>query len=142
MRAALNNLALKVSASLQDAEIFLRNIPNDDPVSFVDFVVSRIRTGEYRSSDITLNNEKIGITVYFVEEFDGGKYREFVSVATYTNQPAPAFSDFWQTEIEKLARSLKCQSIRFATVRHGLVSLALRNGWNVTEITMRKYIAQ
>lgn len=116
----------------------LRNIPNDDPVSFVDFVVSRIRTGEYRSSDIVLNSEKIGITVYFVEEYPN--YKELVSVATYTNKPAPGFSDFWQSEMEKLARSLKCQSIRFATVRHGLVSLALRNGWNVTEITMRKYL--
>jgi hypothetical protein len=138
VRAALETLSLKITASLTDAEVFLRKIPNDDPVSFVDFVVARIRSSEYRACDIILGTEKIGITVYFVECF--GSYREFVSVATYTNQPAPNFSAFWQSEIEKLARSLFCQSIRFATVRHGLVSLALRNGWNVTEITLRKYL--
>ena len=139
MRAALDTLSLKVTASFKDAEVFLRKIPNDDPVSFVDFVVARIRSGEYKAKDIFSGHEKIGITVYFVEDF--GNHRELVSVATYTNASAAGFSDFWQAEIVNLARALKCKSIRFATVRHGLVSLALRNGWNVTEITMRKYIS-
>lgn len=138
MRAVLNNLSLKVTAPLSDAEVFLRNIPNDDPVSFVDFVVSRIRTGEYRARDILLGHEKIGITVYFTEDFEN--HREFVSVATYTNANAPGFAEFWKTEIYTLARSLGCKSIRMATVRHGLIKLALADNWNVAEITLRKYL--
>lgn len=138
MLPALNKLALKNTASLSEAEIFLRKIPNDDPVSFVDYVTARIKRGEYHAKDILLSNSKIGLTVYFVEDF--GNHREFVSVATYTNQHAPGFSEFWTTEIERLAHSLNCKSIRFATVRHGLIKLALSRGWNVTEITLRKYI--
>lgn len=138
MLPVLNRLALKTTASFSDAEIFLRKIPNDDPVSFVDYVTDRIKRGEYHAKDILLENSKIGLAVYFVEDF--GNHREFVSVATYTNQHAPDFSAFWTTEIERLAHSLNCKSIRFATVRHGLVKLALDSGWNVTEITLRKYL--
>lgn len=138
MRATLDNFALKTTASLTDAEIFLRKIPNDDPVSFTELVIPRIRSGEYRAKDIFLGDEKIGITVYFVECFD--LHREFVSVATYTNQRAPGFSDFWLSEISRLARSLQCHSMRFSTVRHGLVKLALADAWHVAEITVRKYL--
>lgn len=138
MRAELNKLSLQVSASLSDAEIFLRKIPNDDPVSFVDFVMRKIRTREYEARDIYNGKEKIGLTVYYVESFDN--WREFVSVATYTGKSAPGFADFWGDAIASLARELSCKSVRFATVRHGLVKLALESGWNVTEITMRKYI--
>lgn len=138
MRAGLNNLILKTTASLTDAEVFLRKIPNDDPVSFVDLVISRIRSGDYQAREIFVGDEKIGVTVYFVESF--GTHRELVSVATYTNRQAPGFSDFWKDEMGRLARSLSCSSIRMSTVRHGLVKLALEQNWQLCEVTLRLYL--
>jgi len=138
MRAGLNALVLKTAASLTDAEVFLRKIPNDDPGSFVDLVIARIRSGDYHAKEIFYGENKIGVTVFFVESF--GDHREFVSVATYTNQTAPDFGKFWNDEIVRLARSLHCRSLRFATVRHGLIQRALNEGWSLVEVTLRKYI--
>ncbi len=138
MRAGLNNLILKTTASLTDAEVFLRKIPNDDPVSFADLVLARIRAGDYQAQDIFHGDEKIGVTVFFVESF--GTHRELVSVATYTNRQAPGFMEFWNHEIRRVARSLSCVSIRMSTVRHGLVSLALKQNWQLCEVTLRLYL--
>lgn len=138
MRAGLNKLVLKTTASLTDAEVFLRKIPNDDPVSFTDLVISRIRSGDYQAREIFFGENKIGVTVFFVESF--GTHREFVSVATYTNQHAPDFGKFWNDEVNRLARSLHCSSLRFSTVRHGLVQRALTGGWSLVEVTLRKYL--
>lgn len=138
MRAALNKLTLKTTASLTDAEVFLRKIPNDDPVSFTDLVISRMRSGQYQAREIFYGEEKIGVTVFFVESF--GDYRELVSVATYTNKHAPGFRDFWKAEISRIARSLSCASVRMSTVRHGIIKLALEQNWQLCEVTLRLYL--
>lgn len=136
---AVNKLALKITADINEAAILLRRIPNDDPINFSDFVRSRLATGEYKSFDILFGETTIGVTVYSIEEYPGG-YKELISIATYTKEAIPGFQDFWQTEIENVAKRNGCKSIRFHTVRHGLIKLSLLHGWHVAEIVMRKRI--
>lgn len=138
MQSAIEKLSLKLTASLTDAEVYLRKIPNDDPVSFKDYVLSRIKTGEYHACYIHLDNEVLGLQVYRIEDFGG--YKELVSICTYIEKSFLDFSSFWEREIEKLCKHHSCKSWRFHTIRHGLVKKALANGAHVAEITIRKYI--
>lgn len=138
--AALNQIAVLASADLAAAEVALRGIPNDDPDgTFVPYVLDRIRSGKAKLCELRCNGEHIGHSVYEIELF--GSHREFVSVATRCPQTRGIVVDLGKV-LEQLARNENCQTIRMHTVRHGLVNEALKHGWHVAEIVLRKQVIQ
>lgn len=116
----------------------LSRIPNDDPFSFRDLVFAKIKAGEFIAASIIEDGIIVAYTVYFLD-IDSG-YREFVSVATYSLKPDTQLIFKFENTLIHLAKSLKCDSIRMATVRIGLMKTAINNGWYIPEVTLRKDI--
>lgn len=139
MNPGLNKIALLASADLHSAEVALRKIPNDDPGGcFSELVVSKIKAGTYRLCEIKDDEQQLGFTVFFVEQTPGNN--EFVSVSTYCH-PGKVLRFEIEDLLIRLAKSFNCQTMRMHTVRHGLISSALKCGWHTAEIVLRKSIA-
>jgi hypothetical protein len=136
MKTALNRIAILASADLTAAEVALRAIPNDDPgQSFVEVVMAQLRDGSAKLCELRIEGVHVGWTVYKIETTS--EHREFVSIATKTDKTRGEAENIGVV-IEAFAKSLRCQSIRMHTVRHGLVLKALNNGWHAAEIVLRK----
>lgn len=139
MTDGLNKIALLASADLTAAEVALRGIPNDDPGgTFSAVVAGLLREGKASLAEIVANGERVGFTVYQIETF-AGNHRELVSVATVCEGTRNLKFEI-EHSLEAIARANGCRSIRMHTARHGLVKLALNNGWHTAEIVLRKSI--
>ncbi len=139
MNPALDTIALLSTADLSTAEALLRQIPNDDPAnSFVPSVLAQIKSGKANLAEIVIDNQKCGITVFFIEDFGNG-HLEFVSIATKTTVGGNLRYSLSDT-LCAFAKANGCKSIRMSTVRHGLVKSALAIGWHTAEIVLRKNI--
>ncbi len=94
-----------------------------------------MKNGQEKLFSIENDGTRIGYTVYHIENF--GEHKEFVSVATKTNSFKPLRFSI-EEMLCKLAIEQGCKSIRFHTVRAGLVKVALSIGWHVSEVVLRK----
>lgn len=139
MNPGLNKIALLASADLSQAEVALQQIPNDLPgLTFSQSIIDQVKSGRYRLCEVQQDGEQIGFTVFYIEENEG--FKEFVSVATKCFPNKVLRYDLEMLFIT-LARKYECVSMRIHTLRHGLVSSALQNGWHCAEIILRKPVS-
>lgn len=112
-----------------------RNIPHDEPGDFVEFLRGKIARGAAHVADAVNASGKPGFLVYAVSNF--GTEKELVLLAAFGRDRADLTAEFGP-ELETLARSLSCRSIRFHTMRPGLVKKAKALGYRVAEMVLRK----
>lgn len=63
---------------------------------------------------------------------------DLVVIASATAAPGERLSEAALATIEGLARLEGCQAVRFHTIRPGLVEVASRHGYALTEMVMRR----
>lgn len=110
-------------------------IPHDEPCDLPEVLRSRIASGTAHVAEIVTASGAVGFIVYSLA-FAG---REFVLVAGY-GRDGRNLTDEVKPQVEALARSLGCSSVRFHTMRPALVLAAVAAGYHVGEIILRKHL--
>jgi hypothetical protein len=115
-----------------------KHLPMDSPIEFRDHLRRGIAEGGFHAATIGDEGGDRGLVVYKIEE---GSEREICIVAYYAKDTAgrpmiPLIDVVAQT----LARRFECSSIRFHTIRPGLMRHALERGYRVSEIILRKSV--
>lgn len=116
---------------------FEERIPFDSPTESGDYLRRLVDAGQATRHRLVAGGKTSGIVVTRVET--GSLGRELVCLAAYSDA-RPALSADLAEAIELLARAEHCSSIRFHTVRPGLVKVSCELGYRVSEIVLRKDI--
>lgn len=132
----LTGLAVKLATWSDDADRWQHSIPFDNPTAWNDYLARGVKDGSFVLLDITNNGERVGLLVYRV---DASAARELVIVAAYCNPiPGVDVSTFIVETSEALGKKENCQSVRFHTLRPGLITKTTKAGFRVAEIVLRK----
>lgn len=114
-----------------DAAAWSRRIPHDWPGDHVENLRRQHSAGEIELVHVYEDGRKAGFLAY---ARDG---REFVIVSCFS-RTGDDFCAQALPQIEALALAAGCDSIRFHTMRPGLVKKAQTLGFRVSEIILRK----
>jgi len=122
----------------REAEAWARLLPHDSPEDYGDLFSRLVKTGEAFAFELvkTDENRRVGIVVARVDKsYKTGELhiKGAFSVENYGDLTAE-----FLPELEAKARELGCATIRFHTMRPGLVSKAMRAGFRVCEVICRK----
>ena len=135
MQTVLAKVVLRESASLTEAEVAFRNCPQDNFANHVSQIVSNIKDGKTKLFEIVKDGSKCGFVA--VEIFNG----EFVVVAMHAFQPCNVFQTILPL-FEDWAKNNGCRCITFSTVRPGLITSAIQNGFQMSEVVLRKHFVK
>jgi hypothetical protein len=118
----------------ETAAAWSRQIPHDFPGDYSEHLRGLVSQGSAKVLDMVTPDGRAGFIVYQVEQFNPP---ELLVVAAFGRDRANLTAEF-MPQIEALARRLGCATVRFHTMRPGLVSAGLGMGYSVSEIVMRK----
>lgn len=126
---------------VKEAQLLFK-VPADSPTEHMSYIVEKVRSGEFTLLDVFEDGQRVGWTIYSIEENELGK--EFLSVASYgKSNSGQDLSANIIPILEGLAKEKACKSIRLHTLRPGLVKKlsSPEIGWFLSEYVMRKEIA-
>jgi hypothetical protein len=109
-------------------------IPFDSPLANKDWIKKEIDNGNLTCITLRLNGKPIGTMTYAVIE---ANKRELLISSLHVNDTTFDYCKVMQNYGELIAKENKCDSMRFHTVRKGLIYKALKLGWHASEIVMR-----
>ena len=118
---------------------FARKIPHDEPGNFAEFLRKKVEIGTAKVAEIRTDSGVVGFAVYSVVPMHGAQ--EFVLIAAFGRDHRDLTAEL-SPQIDLLARSLGCVSVRFHTMRPGAVSKGIAAGYHVSEIILRKHLSQ
>lgn len=117
------------------ADACARRIPHDEPGDFSAYLRERVANGSASLAWVETANGRAGFVVYSVSTF--GAAREFVVLAAFASDRSDLTAEC-VPQLETLARSENCSTLRFHTMRPGLIRKAESLGFHVSEIILRK----
>jgi hypothetical protein len=114
----------------------LKAIPFDSPQCWGDWIREGIKNGFLSSVVLYLDEKPIGSITYAISGEPPRK--ELLISHAYINDTTFGYLPLLSTFASRVAKEAGCNSIRFHTVRKGLIIGALRQGFHVSEIVLRK----
>lgn len=129
----LSRFALSPSLWDASADEWARSIPHDNPGNVAEVVANAVRSGLARLFYVEREGARVGAVVC---EFDAAA-GELIVIAAHGRDREKLTQTYFDL-VEDLARKSGCKSVRFHTMRPGLVRRALSAGWRASEIVMRK----
>lgn len=142
MNAATAKLDLLAAAVLRPAmwdataEAWSRLIPHDWPGDHAEELREMVVSGAAEMVEVHTAAGHVGFVVYQVD--DSFPQPELIVVSAYGADTEHDLTSEVLPQLEKIARSAGCASIRFHTMRAGLIRKAMAEGWRVSEVLMRK----
>lgn len=125
----LNRITLSECSKLTEAEILLRNLPQDNTAGHVNAILDKINAGIARVIELRKDGRKIG---FFVFEVYGN---EFWILAMNATQQTKIFETVL-SHVQQMAFERKCSKLCFKTVRAGLIMSAMKNGFYISSVEL------
>jgi hypothetical protein len=136
----LNQGVLRPGRWDETAEKWAKTIPHDEPGDFSEFLRAMVADGRAKLADVLTDAGRVGFLIYAVTNFSGANaQKEMVLIAAMGDdaEHKDLTSEFLP-QIEILAQSLGCKTVRFHTMRPGLVAKVRAHGYRVSEMILRK----
>jgi hypothetical protein len=133
MNGVLAKIVLHECEQLSEAEILFRNCPQDNLAGHADLISQNIKEGKTKLFKVVKEGREIGFVA--VEIYNS----EFIVVAMHTNEHCSVFDNVLPMFIET-AKQRGCRCVTFSTIRHGLIKQAIKSGFILSEIVMRKHL--
>lgn len=130
--AKLSDFVLRPAQWDENAAAWSRLIPNDSPGSFADHLESEVKAGRAMVCHIEKAGRLAGFFVYTVTE-----RHELLVHAAFGIGGANILPACFR-ELDTLARHCDCDTLRFHTMRPGMIVQAQRDGFRVSEVIMRR----
>ncbi len=136
--ALLGAFILRPAAWDARAEGWSRLLPHDWPGEHSAHLGEMVSTGRAQMLELLRDGERIGFLVYEIDRDFAPP--EFVILAAYSGDARVSVTAHCLPEIEATARAIGCATIRFHTMRPGLIARARAAGFRVSEVIARKDI--
>lgn len=132
--AMLSRIFLASGTWDETADAWARLIPHDSPGIHGDHLRAQVEAGEAKLDYIVTPAGRVGILVYTVMDYP---VPEFVIIAMYARESGADLTAEVYPSVRDKARAMGCGTIRFHTMRPGLVRKACALGFRVSEVVMR-----
>ncbi|MDD2764176.1 MAG: hypothetical protein PHE83_09415 [Opitutaceae bacterium] len=137
MKFSLNSFSLREAESIDpDHETRIRKLPLDFPDLWMEWFREKLAHREIHLSTVSFEGRAVGTLIWRIEQ-DAG--RELVLMAASSSDPKIDMKQFLSQAVDALAAAQQCRSARFHTTRPGLVLHGHQQGWQTSEIVLRKY---
>lgn len=119
-----------------EAEAWSRLLPHDWPGEHSGHLGERVASGEAQAVDILQDGVRVGVLVYDVDQSFSSP--EMVILAAYSAAPGSCdITAHCLPQIKQHAHEIGCATIRFHTMRPGLIAKCIKSGFRVSEVVMR-----
>jgi hypothetical protein len=113
-----------------------KGIPHDEPCELAAVLAEKVSRGAASVAELVTPSGVVGFLVYAFA-FGG---RELVLIACHGRDGTNLAGEI-REHVETFARRKGCSSVRFHTMRPGLVRRAVASGYHVGEIILRKNLS-
>jgi hypothetical protein len=134
--ATLARLVLRPAQWDANAEGWSRLIPCDSPGDLSAKLREEVNAGRARVCHLKRDGAKIGFVVFSADD-----RHELVIHGAFGSDGKNLVTELLPV-VENLARQCECDTIRFHTMRPGLVRAAQNLGFRVSEVIMRKAVCR
>jgi hypothetical protein len=134
--ALLGSYVLREAQWDGQAEEWSRRLPHDWPGTHAGTLCERVESGRAKIVQLLSAGERIGFVVYEIDE--NFEHPEMILVAAYSSEGRVDVTEMCLPELAELAAREGCATIRFHTMRPGLIAKAQRAGYRVSEVIMRR----
>lgn len=117
-----------------DAEVWARKLPTDEPGGNFHWLRSQVTSGAAKIATLTKDGEAIGFVVFKIEGD-----AELHILAAFGHDRTNLI-EILAPLTDQLARRCDCETVRFHTMRPGLIARAQDHGFRVVEVMMRKRV--
>lgn len=131
--AALARCVLRPAQWDENAQAWSRLLPADHPEDLTAFLAAEVNSGRSKVSHLVKDGARVGFLVFTVTEA-----HELLVQAAFARDTGGNLLAEFMPRLEQLARECECDTIRFHTMRAGLIVAAQRHGFRVSEVIMRK----
>lgn len=131
------SLALARSNWTEQADAWAAQLPHDSPGLARRFLHEAVTSGTAELFHITRAGKVVGMVVAEVDH--GFNPPELLVRAGYSSDHTPITPEIFGL-LEQIARERGCGTLRFHTMRGGLIARAEAAGWRVSEIILRKNV--
>lgn len=124
------------------AEAWARLLPHDSPEDYGEHFTALVRSGEAQAFELVtapgapVAGSRVAIVIARVQNIAG--LGEFVIEGVYCAKNHNRLTAAFLPQLEAKARELGCATLRFHTMRPGLVETATQAGYRVCEVICRK----
>lgn len=125
------------------AEAWARLLPHDSPEDYGEHFTALVRSGEAQAYELVTaqgaegaGGSRVAIVIARVQNIAG--LGEFVIEGVYCAKNHKGLTAAFLPQLEAKARDLGCATLRFHTMRPGLVETAVAAGYRVCEVICRK----
>lgn len=109
-------------------------IPFDNPTAFKDWIKRKLDAGELSCISLRLDDKVIGSLTYAVV---GDVKKELLLTHCHIADNSFGYCPLLKTFAVRVMELEKCDTVRFHTVRKGLIKTAIALGFHVSEIVLR-----
>lgn len=122
----------------RQAEAWARLLPHDSPEDYGALFSQMIKTGAARAFELVKNSDGRRVAIVVARVDRSYKSGELVIEGAFAPQNRGDLTAEFLPELEAKARDLGCATVRFHTMRAGLVAKAMQAGFRVCEVICRK----
>jgi hypothetical protein len=130
--------ALMLRPGIWDAQAaaWSRLIPHDWPGDFAEHWAALIREKKAEVCDAVIEGRRVGVVVFSIcREYPTP---ELVILGAFASAGGHDLTAEAFPQIYRLAIERGCRTVRFHTMRAGLIAKAVAAGWTVSEVVVRK----
>lgn len=119
----------------ENAAAWSKTIPHDFPGDFAALLKRKVSEGSWFARQIVKAGELVGFLVFDVEIL--GECPPELVVIALAGRDGSDMSEAALPYIFQIAVEMECKTVRFHTMRPGLISKAQKHGFRVSEIILR-----
>ena len=136
--ALLGAFMLRPGLLDDQAKAWASGIPRDWPGSFEAHWTALLKDGKTKALDVTLAGERRGLVLYYIDPASNPP--EFVISGAFGLDSRADLTELVLPNLVAIAKEKCCGTVRFHTMRAGLVAKTLAAGFHVSEVIMRRAV--
>lgn len=133
--ALLSRVVLAPAIWGENAERWSRGIPHDFPGDFAAHLKHQCESGPCEVREIVADGAPVGFLVFEIDHIP--ECPPELVIHAMAGRDGSDLSEAVAPRLLELARELSCRTVRFHTMRPGLVKKARQLGFHVSEIVLR-----
>lgn len=120
------------------AEAWARVLPHDSAEDYGEYFKKQVAAGEFQMYELLGATGRT--TLLFLRIDRSYSLPEMVIEGTISHDKRPNMCGSFLPQIEDMARLAGCATVRFHTMRAGLIKVAIAGGYQICEVICRKEV--
>lgn len=134
----LSGFVLRPALWDSQAEAWARLLPHDSPEDYGRHFADMVKSGAARAYEVVKESDGRRVCIVVARVDRSYSSGEFVIEGAFCPENRGDLTAEFLPELEAKARDLNCATVRFHTMRPGLVAKAVQSGFRICEVICRK----